>query len=126
VLEGGEAFRRAILENPADNTPRLVYADWLDEFGTETDQARAAFVRAQVEAANGAELENLQLWNLLHHSEQWFPDVCKSLGLGVSHWGVMHDGTVHFEHKSTVNEFFVRRGFVDEIRVPLVWMLGAI
>jgi uncharacterized protein (TIGR02996 family) len=28
-----EAFLQAILENPKDDTPRLVYADWLDERG---------------------------------------------------------------------------------------------
>jgi uncharacterized protein (TIGR02996 family) len=29
----GEAFIEAIAESPNDDTPRLVYADWLDEHG---------------------------------------------------------------------------------------------
>lgn len=47
-MNDGEALRRAVLADPDDDTPRLVYADWLDENG-QAD--RAAFVRAQVEAA---------------------------------------------------------------------------
>lgn len=42
-----EAFLRAIVENPADDTPRLVYADWLDEHD-ELD--RAGFIRVQTDA----------------------------------------------------------------------------
>jgi uncharacterized protein (TIGR02996 family) len=43
-----DALVRAICEHPDDDTPRLIYADFLDETG-EAD--RAAFVRAQVELA---------------------------------------------------------------------------
>lgn len=39
------AFVRAICENPADDTARLVYADWLQENGQE---GRAQYVRAAV------------------------------------------------------------------------------
>ncbi len=39
-----EAFEAAIREHPEDDTPRLVYADWLDEHGEED---RANFIRAQ-------------------------------------------------------------------------------
>jgi uncharacterized protein (TIGR02996 family) len=28
-----DAFLQAILEAPEDDTPRLIYADWLDEHG---------------------------------------------------------------------------------------------
>jgi uncharacterized protein (TIGR02996 family) len=42
-----DAFMTAILANPDDDTPRLVFADWLDENGTEEDQAHAALIRAQ-------------------------------------------------------------------------------
>jgi uncharacterized protein (TIGR02996 family) len=43
-----EAFLEAICETPADDTPRLVYADWLDERG---DSDRAEFIRVQCELA---------------------------------------------------------------------------
>src|SRR6266545_7986573 len=38
-------FLRKLLENPADDTVRLVYADWLDERGGEESQAKARFLR---------------------------------------------------------------------------------
>jgi uncharacterized protein (TIGR02996 family) len=43
-----DAFMQAIRENPDDDTPRLVYADWLDEHG---QPERAEFIRVQCEAA---------------------------------------------------------------------------
>jgi uncharacterized protein (TIGR02996 family) len=42
------AFLRAIAENPDDDLPRLVYADWLDEHG---QPERAEFIRVQIELA---------------------------------------------------------------------------
>jgi uncharacterized protein (TIGR02996 family) len=42
------AFLRAIIEQPDDDLPRLVYADYLDERG---DCARAEFIRVQCELA---------------------------------------------------------------------------
>src|SRR5215470_6975433 len=44
-----EALLRAVCENPDDDTPRLVFADWLQENG---DEARAEFIRLQIEIAN--------------------------------------------------------------------------
>jgi uncharacterized protein (TIGR02996 family) len=41
-----EALLRAVCDNPDDDTPRLVFADWLQENG---DEARAEFIRAQIE-----------------------------------------------------------------------------
>lgn len=46
-----DALWRSILENPDDDTPRLVLADWLDEHGSKKNAARAAFIRLQVELA---------------------------------------------------------------------------
>ena len=43
-----EALFRAILDEPEDDAPRLVYADWLEEHG---DGARAEFIRVQCELA---------------------------------------------------------------------------
>src|SRR3954462_14508269 len=41
-----EAFLRDIWENPEDDTPRLVYADWLEENGRPE---RGEFIRLQCE-----------------------------------------------------------------------------
>src|SRR5262245_2184200 len=43
-----EALWAAVLANPEDDAPRLVYADWLDEHG---QPERAAFIRLQIEWA---------------------------------------------------------------------------
>jgi uncharacterized protein (TIGR02996 family) len=48
MTSDGEALFRAICEEPWEDTPRLVYADWLDENG---DPARAEFIRVQIELA---------------------------------------------------------------------------
>lgn len=41
-----EALLRAVLVNPADDLPRMVYADWLEERG---QPERADFIRVQIE-----------------------------------------------------------------------------
>jgi uncharacterized protein (TIGR02996 family) len=38
-------FLRKLLENPADDTVRLVYADWLDERGDDESKQKAQFLR---------------------------------------------------------------------------------
>jgi uncharacterized protein (TIGR02996 family) len=39
------AFLNKLLENPADDTVRLVYADWLDERGDDQSTTKATFLR---------------------------------------------------------------------------------
>ena len=41
-------FLRAVMENPADDTIRMVFADWLDERGDDESQAKAKFLRVTV------------------------------------------------------------------------------
>lgn len=43
-----DAFMTAIIESPWDDSPRLMFADWLEEHGQEE---RANFIRVQVELA---------------------------------------------------------------------------
>ncbi len=57
------SFLAAIIAEPEDNTPRLVYCDWLDENGDEADRARAEFIRVQCELA--AMLKDI---NPIHHN----------------------------------------------------------
>lgn len=49
-MSDSEAFLKNIIDFPSDDTPRLVYADWIDERG-ESD--RAEFIRVQCELATG-------------------------------------------------------------------------
>jgi uncharacterized protein (TIGR02996 family) len=69
-----EAFLAAIREAPDDDTPRLVFADWLDEHG---DAARAEFIRAQCELAGGGggrrreRLLRRERELLLEHEHSW-------------------------------------------------------
>src|SRR5437762_9382326 len=71
-----DAFLRAIIDNPDDDLPRLVYADWLDEHG---DAARAEFIRVQCElarvssldAATRRRLENRAAELLSAHRGEW-------------------------------------------------------
>jgi uncharacterized protein (TIGR02996 family) len=42
-----EDFLQAILENPDDDVPRLIFADWLEEQG----DPRGEFIRLQCELA---------------------------------------------------------------------------
>jgi uncharacterized protein (TIGR02996 family) len=44
-----DALHRAVIENPADRTVRLVYADALEEIGGPAQLARAEFIRTQLE-----------------------------------------------------------------------------
>jgi uncharacterized protein (TIGR02996 family) len=44
-----DALLQAIIDNPEDDAPRLVFADWLDD---HDEPERAEFIRVQVELAN--------------------------------------------------------------------------
>ena len=45
------AFLDDVREHPDDDAPRLILADWLDDYGDEIDQARACLIRTQCELA---------------------------------------------------------------------------
>lgn len=68
------AFLRAILSDPGDDLPRLVYADWLDENG-EPD--RAAYIREGIEYAN---------WFDPHEQAPRAIDARKRLACLLTHW----------------------------------------
>jgi uncharacterized protein (TIGR02996 family) len=72
-----EALLNAIYDHPDDDTPRLVYADWLQEHGQEN---YAQFIRLQCAAAReqlwSAEANRLweeigRVWNRLYY--EWLP-----------------------------------------------------
>jgi uncharacterized protein (TIGR02996 family) len=58
-----EAFIRAVVDSPGDDTPRLVYADWLDD----RDDPRGPYLRAEAEALRqsreNADFRPLMMWH---------------------------------------------------------------
>jgi len=60
-------FLRKLLENPADDTTRLVYADWLDERDDTESHAKALFLRLTVQLLEP------------NRSEKWREDWRKNL-----------------------------------------------
>lgn len=57
----GRELLRDVLLNPADDTPRLIYADWLEEYGGKPHMA--GFIRAQIEASAHDECYYLDINN---------------------------------------------------------------
>jgi uncharacterized protein (TIGR02996 family) len=93
-----DVFLRAILQNPADDTPRLIYADWLDERG----EPRGEFIRIQCRLAQLAAtaerrplLEQSERELLDHHQDRWLGSL-----------------------RSLLSAWTFRRGFLDEITIP--------
>src|SRR5688572_20050324 len=73
-MASDDDFLRAILEDPGDDSLRLVYADWLEERG----DPRGEFIRVQVELARMADddpgrpdLEWRERELLQDHGDQW-------------------------------------------------------
>ena len=96
MSEDESAFHQAILANLDDDVVRLVYADWLDENGTENDFARAALIRVQCESEHAprqraAEL-NRTAKAILKANPDWTKTITKT-GLGRA--PVFRRGFVH-------------------------------
>lgn len=116
-----QGFLAAIRANPADDTARLVYADWLQENGQE---ARAEFIRVQVELAKidprASLLDHVKfdaltrrernLWNAENNVRTWWPVGNPPLSVRIN--------------SSPANEFeadrfaLIRRGFIESVRCP--------
>jgi uncharacterized protein (TIGR02996 family) len=96
-----EAFLREVQAHPDDDTPRLVYADWLDDQAGPLEMARAEFIRTQCELARlpldderrpGLEARERQL--LAGRHKTWAGPL-----------------------REDVNSYVFRRGFVEEVRL---------
>src|SRR5262245_54845051 len=91
-------FLAHICEQPEDDTPRLIYADWLEDHG---NHARAEFIRSQIELARltsdsprrrqlAAQAREL----LSKHGKKWTAVV-----------------------RPLVEEFHFHRGFLDQVTI---------
>lgn len=93
-----DAFLQAILENPDEDAPRLIYADWLEERG----DPRGEFIRIQCHlAAMSADDERRSLLEqherelLARHQDSWLREL-----------------------RPLLNGWTFHRGFLDAITVP--------
>ena len=107
------AFLRAICDAPDEDTPRLVFADWLQERGNPFDTAWASLIRAQVRAVaaagdeRDAAREKATKIGTSFFRDRWLA----RLGLATTYsmwWGADWD-----------------RGFLNELRGPFEEVSGA-
>lgn len=109
----------AVLDAPAEDAPRLVYANCLDEDG---DFDRAEFIRVQCKLAKPAKgrlvalrRREQELWQ--KHGADWCPDVYDRL-----HIATYSDCVATIGATTLV----FRRGFVDRITLPLIAWVGGV
>jgi uncharacterized protein (TIGR02996 family) len=100
-MKHDDAFLLAILESPDDDTPRLVYSDWLEEHG-QSD--RAEFVRVQVALAGlppddqrQKELEAKERQLLEENREEWLGPLRGVVEKAEFRWGFVESGAASVE-----------------------------
>lgn len=116
---------RAILDNPEDDTVRLVYSDWLEEHG---DQDRSEFIRAQIDVhhEHGTELvsparkradELLQkhgfAWSHMPGKPTYTPP--RTISLGIVHVRLPYQDPHSINSLASLT---FRRGFIESITLP--------
>src|SRR5262245_51105112 len=96
-LNQDDAFLQAILEQPDDDTVRLIYADWLEEQGNprgEFIRVQCALARLPTDDPRRAELEAREATLLAAHRDAWLAPV-REIG----------------------TEWEFRRGFVEQLTI---------
>lgn len=126
-----ESFIAAIATNPDDDTPRLAFADWLEEGG---DGSRAGFIRDQVRLAKlrpGTE-EYLELYRrtgatLRANLPGWIQSACEAFGQPAKWEPAKRPGSVFgidvgrhqfLRHHATQGALYsldFHRGFIDNV-----------
>jgi uncharacterized protein (TIGR02996 family) len=102
-----QAFLRTILDDPTSDTPRLIFADWLDEHG---DHPRAEFIRLQCQIARGfdrpeekeeAEIREGEL--LAEHRVEWENELPTWEGIA---WETFRRGFISSVRADSPSAFF--------------------
>jgi uncharacterized protein (TIGR02996 family) len=130
------AFLHDICSNPADDSVRLIYADWLDDRGLPGDAKRARFIRVQIGIAKMCQVPAAPLtdFRLLGRHQRLISAVDEGdyeflvpdwTGTSPEDWSCYADGSqiiVACGYSSTHYPFTLhwRRGFVEAISLSLV------
>lgn len=121
-----DALRRAVVTYPDDDTPRLIFADWLDEHG---QAERATLIRVQLEAARAepwspaaraADEHAKQL--LARHGIDWFPAWAESVQVGY-HRGFIEQATISSHAFSRLAEPLFENEPVRELGLARPWAI---
>lgn len=98
-----DGLLNAVLDNPADDTPRLIYADAMEESGQAVNHARAEFIRLQI-AGEGQDRQHelLEVW-----LTNWFDQRPRPLSTGW--WAIGEFGD------PSAFQFEITRGFISGI-----------
>jgi uncharacterized protein (TIGR02996 family) len=103
------AFFQAILEQPADDVPRLAFADWLMEQDDPEHVARGEFIQVQCQLARRAEAgENWIAWSDITRR---LPHLLQREEVLLHQYGAIWSRAV----SKFVDRVVFRRGFIDEV-----------
>ena len=129
MSQSSAPFLQAIVADPHNDTPRLIYADWLDAQGQST---RAEFIRLQCESARlrkgsprrqALELRADEL--LFEHESEWLGEKTEQIVRWKFRRGFLHSATMtadaFLKHGESVfqTEPLWRLGFTDDEGEPL-------
>ncbi len=110
-----EQLEQNILDNPNDDAPRLIYADWLEENG---DTDRAEFIRVQIALEDEdistearQHLAEREAEQLEKHQREWLGSLSPFLLDGKD------DVRIDIDEENPNSEFRFRRGFLEELHI---------
>ncbi len=116
-----QAFLEAILECPDDDVPRLIFADWLDEYG---DADRAEFIRVQCALAGKdlpltrrAEFDRRQQLLLEQCGEKWARPLRRLVHSWRFHRGFIDDIVVWNDRFLVAAKRIFRRAPIRHLRI---------
>jgi uncharacterized protein (TIGR02996 family) len=109
------AFIARIREQPDDDLPRLVAADWLEE---QSEAERAALIRVQIQRGGILFLDNLPLRIIQRgntYLDKWV--ACSSGHKGVKGWSKLFIHTLPRPLPSCRYDAEIRRGFLESLSI---------
>jgi uncharacterized protein (TIGR02996 family) len=124
-----DVFLEAILDNPDEDTPRLIYADWLDERGDPTSVARAEFIRIQCTLAKERRtaprretLETREQQLIEEYGGEWVRPIFRLLRSWDFHRGFIDEVGLWPDTFLAHTDQLFRRAPIQHLRlVPRVW-----
>jgi uncharacterized protein (TIGR02996 family) len=113
MTDTGQALLAAVCDQPAEDLPRLVLADWLDERGEPGDAIRARFIRHQCRPETP--LRSVPL-TMLADLEPLVGPLPHTYGYNVT--PRKGEAVVGYSRNGTDLEFVYRRGFLVQLTLP--------